>query len=59
MEQVWFAGVHKDIGGGYCDDSGLSDLTLRWMVANTAPWPWNTYRPRNLRPFSHPIAQDA
>jgi uncharacterized protein (DUF2235 family) len=32
MEQVWFAGVHSNIGGGY-QDTGLSDLTLQWMVA--------------------------
>jgi uncharacterized protein (DUF2235 family) len=31
IEQVWFAGVHTDVGGGY-RDSGLSDLALRWMV---------------------------
>ena len=31
IEQVWFAGVHGDVGGGYAK-RGLSDLTLRWMV---------------------------
>lgn len=31
MEQVWFAGVHSNIGGGYPDQS-LSDITLNWMV---------------------------
>ena len=31
LEQVWFTGVHCDVGGGY-PDSGLSDLALRWMV---------------------------
>jgi uncharacterized protein (DUF2235 family) len=30
MEQVWFAGVHTNIGGGY-QDSGLSDVTFLWM----------------------------
>jgi uncharacterized protein (DUF2235 family) len=31
VEQVWFAGVHSDVGGGYqeCD---LSDITLSWMM---------------------------
>ena len=30
-EQVWFPGVHSDVGGGYqeCD---LSDITLSWMM---------------------------
>jgi uncharacterized protein (DUF2235 family) len=32
LEQVWFPGVHSNIGGGY-DDHGLSDTTLLWMVA--------------------------
>jgi uncharacterized protein (DUF2235 family) len=30
-QQVWFAGVHCDIGGGY-SEAGLSDITLQWMV---------------------------
>ena len=30
MEQVWFAGVHTNIGGGY-EDAGLSDITFLWM----------------------------
>ncbi|MEV0343987.1 DUF2235 domain-containing protein [Nocardia sp. NPDC050713] len=32
VKQVWFEGVHSDIGGGYAQ-CGLSDITLRWMVA--------------------------
>jgi uncharacterized protein (DUF2235 family) len=32
VEQVWFAGVHANIGGGY-ERSGLSDLSLAWMLA--------------------------
>lgn len=32
IEQVWFAGVHSDVGGGYAPGQwGLSDLTLEWM----------------------------
>jgi hypothetical protein len=31
--QVWFAGVHCDVGGGYPErESGLSKLTLEWML---------------------------
>jgi len=29
--QMWFAGVHSDIGGGYIE-KGLSNITLHWMV---------------------------
>lgn len=31
LEQVWFAGVHSNVGGGYAD-TGLSDIALLWMV---------------------------
>ena len=31
ISQVWFAGVHSDIGGGYPQD-GLSYFTLDWMI---------------------------
>lgn len=31
IEQVWFAGVHCDVGGGY-PETGLSDITLSWIM---------------------------
>jgi uncharacterized protein (DUF2235 family) len=31
LKQVWFEGVHSDVGGGY-PESGLSDTTLLWMT---------------------------
>jgi uncharacterized protein (DUF2235 family) len=31
IEQVWFAGVHANVGGWY-DDRGLSDIALAWML---------------------------
>ncbi len=31
IEQVWFPGSHANVGGGYAD-SGLSDISLRWMA---------------------------
>ena len=34
FEQVWFPGVHADIGGGYLENEArLSDIALGWMVA--------------------------
>jgi len=30
--QVFFTGVHSDVGGGYDDDHRLGDITLRWMA---------------------------
>src|SRR5947207_2001697 len=31
IEQVWFAGVHSDVGGGY-QEPGLSDIAMQWMM---------------------------
>jgi hypothetical protein len=31
-DQLWFAGVHGDVGGGYAA-TGLSDIALGWMMA--------------------------
>jgi uncharacterized protein (DUF2235 family) len=32
-KQVWFAGVHCDVGGGYAEkDSGLAKIALEWML---------------------------
>jgi uncharacterized protein (DUF2235 family) len=40
VEQVWFPGVHADIGGGYSGDEqvGLGAIPLKWMIreANSA-----------------------
>ncbi|OLF52951.1 DUF2235 domain-containing protein [Pseudomonas chlororaphis] len=49
LEEVWFAGVHSDVGGGYLNDpdlaqcgespyakggQGLETIPLRWMLVN-------------------------
>ena len=31
LEQVWFAGVHCDVGGGYTD-AALADIALLWVA---------------------------
>lgn len=33
--QVWFPGVHGDVGGGYAQ-AGLSDIALAWMLREAA-----------------------
>jgi uncharacterized protein (DUF2235 family) len=39
VKQVWFAGAHSNVGGGY-SDHGLSDLALDWMMNEvSAPGP--------------------
>ena len=31
LQQVWFSGVHSDVGGGY-KERGLSDCAAQWMI---------------------------
>jgi uncharacterized protein (DUF2235 family) len=38
IKQVWFAGVHSDVGGSYAEmESGLSKITLQWMLCEAKP----------------------
>jgi len=34
LDQVFFPGVHSDVGGGYQDDHGLGDITLAWVATH-------------------------
>jgi uncharacterized protein (DUF2235 family) len=37
VKQVWFEGVHSDVGGGYQNkECGLSQISLAWMVTEAA-----------------------
>ncbi|HMI40822.1 MAG TPA: DUF2235 domain-containing protein [Sphingomicrobium sp.] len=38
LKQVWFSGVHSDVGGGYPDES-LSYISLLWMMDELSPNP--------------------
>jgi uncharacterized protein (DUF2235 family) len=39
IKQVWFAGAHSDVGGSYdLKESGLSQLSLEWMIAESKPF---------------------
>ncbi len=31
VKQVWFAGAHADVGGGY-EERGCADISLEWMI---------------------------
>jgi len=35
VEQVWFSGVHSNVGGSYAN-TGLSDIALDWMIKRVA-----------------------
>jgi len=36
IEEVWFAGVHSDVGGTFDDDPRLPQITLKWMAEGAA-----------------------
>jgi uncharacterized protein (DUF2235 family) len=38
IKQLWFPGVHSDVGGGY-HERGLADLTLNWMIEEATAVP--------------------
>jgi len=37
LKQVWFSGVHSDVGGGY-PEHGSSDIPLAWMASEVSPY---------------------
>lgn len=50
-QQVWFAGAHGDIGGGFPEkESGLAKITLGWMIeeAENAGLKFNTAMKNHL-----------
>ncbi len=49
MEQVWFAGAHSDVGGGYVE-TGLSDIALNWMIEKAAGTGLAIMSADNLKP---------
>lgn len=62
VHQMWFAGVHSDIGGQARDDSRLPDISLAWMVeeahAAGLQIDTNTYRRALAVKFGAPLPAD-
>ena len=54
VEQVWFSGVHSNIGGSYQDDR-LSDITLDWMIKRLCRHTELEVSTHALNPANHPI----
>ena len=54
VEQVWFSGVHSDVGGGYVE-TDLSDISLTWMV-HRATSSGLEFTPRTIIPAPGAIA---
>lgn len=52
VREVWFAGNHCDVGGGYSED-GLSNIALQWMLDRAMEHGLHFYN----RPLKQNIAQ--
>lgn len=55
LEQVWFAGAHSNVGGGY-EDQGLSDIAFMWMVEKAIAARWTNDKGLPLA-FDEPYLQ--
>ena len=60
VQQVWFAGVHSDIGGGY-QANGLAQVALRWMINEAMQYElaFNTDYTRQITPNEYDILHDS
>ncbi len=45
LRQVWFMGMHTDVGGGYTEKE-LSDIVLEWMVQHAVRHGLHIYKPK-------------
>lgn len=52
LKQVWFAGAHSDVGGGYADDHRLADIACAWLLqeAQAEGLEVEAHLPDRLRP---------
>ncbi len=60
VKEIWFAGVHSDIGGGY-PQSELSDIALKWMIdeASRCGLEFETDRLSQIKPNPTGIIHDS
>lgn len=53
VEEVWFAGAHADIGGGY-NDTDINGVSFNWMLNQIAPY---NLVPANTRVYADPYGR--
>jgi hypothetical protein len=58
LKQVWFMGMHTDVGGGYAEPQ-LSDIALEWMLQYGVKHGLHIYPPPPHRPRSTVCQPDA
>ena len=58
VTQVWFCGMHTDVGGGY-KEQNLSDIPLVWMLEKATKYGLLLYIPKDPKKAHINIAEDA
>ena len=60
VRQIWFPGVHSDVGGGYVE-CALSDIALQWMIeeASQAGLAFNPVFTKQIRPDFQGLLHDS
>lgn len=53
LSEVWFAGVHSDVGGTF-EDHELSDIVFKWMLEDAVAWDLLTQE----KPYAAALAVD-
>ncbi|TDI49855.1 MAG: DUF2235 domain-containing protein [Acidobacteria bacterium] len=53
LRQVWFAGVHTDVGGGY-PEAGLGDIALTWLMKEAVAKGLRIYPHHEYEPAPNP-----
>ena len=53
MKQVWFCGMHTDVGGGY-QEHFLSDIPLNWMIAEAKEFGLRLFTKHEVDVFPDP-----
>ncbi|RXJ74422.1 hypothetical protein CS022_02100 [Veronia nyctiphanis] len=51
VDEVWFAGAHSDVGGGYAD-TNISGISLNWMINQIEDY---NLTPDNARVYADPF----
>ena len=57
IDEVWFAGAHSDVGGGY-NDSHLSGAPLNWMIRKLVAYESQYKKQRKLLPDGSSVKED-
>jgi hypothetical protein len=60
VKELWFAGVHSDVGGGY-PHSGLADIALQWMMdeSGACGLQFYPYAAKQLKPDPYAVLHDS